>query len=145
MGQPCATVPEFRTDAGQLVVMGPAPLDYDRTCVSGQACGFGGIHGRDLSSGNTSSGNTVMVLDTCSGGYVPTRFASTGLVSSVSSTGASVSWGVVPVTAAGGEYRLCWCAGAGFSCSVQNDYYTDFGRLNLIWLSPLYQDKTCAS
>ena len=35
------------------------------------------------------------------------------------------------VTAAGGQYRLCWCA-SGFTCSVAPDFRVDFGELTVL-------------
>ena len=38
---------------------------------------------------------------------------SPGVVSMTLMSGAIASWGSTPITASGGQYRLCWCA-SGF-------------------------------
>ena len=41
-----------------------------------------------------------------------------------------MSWGSEAVTAAGGEYRLCWCAG-GFNCWSSADYLAEVGTIHV--------------
>ena len=96
------------------------------------------------------------VLETCAQGVVIPRFADVGMMWTLSSSGAVISWGVTPVTSAGGQYRLCWCGGlrAGqpwsnankrLACSTAEDFRMDAGRLTLIGAAPLAQDRTCVS
>jgi hypothetical protein len=50
------------------------------------------------------------------------------------------------VTAPGGQYRLCWCAGIHFPCSIGDDYRVDLGELVIIGPSPVSeQHRTCVS
>ena len=36
------------------------------------------------------------------------------------------------LTAAGGDYRMCWCAGAPFQCEFAEDFGVDVGRLHVV-------------
>jgi hypothetical protein len=67
-------------------------------------------------------------------------------VASVSTGGVEeTTFGDVVISTAGGEYRLCWCAGGSFKCDVQADFRTDIGALTLVGVSPLSQHRTCIS
>ena len=41
-GMSCSLQEHFRVDMGTLMLAGPAPLQQDRTCVSGQTCFMSG-------------------------------------------------------------------------------------------------------
>jgi hypothetical protein len=138
-------------DAGSLTVIGPSPLNQDRTCVSGQTCVLADITGRNL-----ASVDSFLVLDTCGEDATLPRFVTAGLVVSLQASGSLVRWVSDEVTTAGGQYRLCWCTGStppvsqawqatAWSCSVSENFRTDLGELRLIGISPLYQDRTCVS
>ena len=74
-----------------------------------------------------------MILDTCrgeEGSTVVARTATAGLLGG--KEGTAFSWGLEPLTVAGGEYRLCWCAGAPFSCVSLSDFKVDVGQLTVI-------------
>ena len=139
---------DCRTDAGGLMVLAPAPLHQQRTCVSGQTCSLG-ITGYSL-----SSVDAVMALDTCG--------ASTAVINMLAGaaelthSGATARWDSALVTAAGGIYRLCWCAGmwtdwtdgrqANIStCETPSSFTVDFGELHLLGPYPLQQPRTCVS
>merc|ERR1712100_935443 len=111
-GSPCSLVEHFRVDAGQLDFLGPSPLSQSRTCVSSRMCAFEMMTGHGL-----QSGDSFMVLDTCSTETTIPRFQRAGAVASATAAGRSVSWGNVSISAAGGEYRLCWCAANYFHCN----------------------------
>ena len=150
----CAETTDFIVDAGELWLMGVAPLLQSRTCVSGQTCWLDGPSGLGL-----SSTDLVLVLETCGTTSVPARmpmlqalqgeFNSSVNSSSVafsavaldSSLNSNLTW-VAEITAAGGQYRLCWCA-AG--CDLSTDFQVDFGGLMLLGPSPLKQSWTCIS
>jgi len=87
-------------------------------CVSGRTCALDGILGKDL-----RFGDAFLVLDTCSEvSHVP-RFIGEGVVEVVQSTGASVAWNSLSfVSAARGQYRLCWCSNWAYSCSVDDSF-----------------------
>lgn len=136
----------YRVDLGQLLLVGISPLHQSRTCVSGQTCAFGGIVGQDL-----SSANRFLVLDTCAEigvkleyGVIP-RFSTFGSVVMVTSSGQEISWGSVRITAAGGQYQLCWCEGLHFSCKTSEEFQTNVGGFTLVGISPLSQHRTCVS
>jgi hypothetical protein len=136
----CSAVDAFEFDMGQLTLIGVSPLSQDRTCVSGQVCSVDGVIGESL-----SIGDRFLILDTCGvHGAMQPRWALSGHFGSTSQSGASVSWGSTAVTAAGGQYRLCWCSGT-FLCSVGEDFRTDAGTFTLVGPSPLSQDRTCVS
>ena len=67
--------------------------------------------------------------------------------------GSAVSWGLVPWTAAGGIYRLCWCRGPGTSgyepgateCKKAEDFNAYAGTLTIQGVAPLSQHRTCVS
>ena len=150
-GHPCESVLDLKVDMGRLTIVGPAPRAQHRTCVSGQTCSVDGIVGHHL-----SADDFVMVLDTCGTGLVLHRWAGSGFANALTSSGAAASFGEVFVTAAGGEYRLCWCAGVpadvgvsaeDFSdiCSSATSFKVDVGRFTLVGASPLSQDRTCVS
>jgi hypothetical protein len=145
----CSIGENFRTDAGELTLIGVHPLMQDRTCVSGQTCFFDGLTGQHL-----SSFDQVMVLDTCGAQTVPPRFTHAGLLVSMDASGAQVTFGTTAVTAQGGQYRLCWCGGippeenntrTPLKCSIAEHFRTDAGRMTLIGVAPLTQDRTCVS
>ena len=134
----CSVASDFISDMGELILLGPSPLDQHRTCVSGQTCEFDGFLGSQL-----SSLNKVLLADTCGVGAVSVEIASLAVTLGVS---ALVSWGS-PLHIAGGVYRLCWCSGdsGGQSCYAADDFTTDVGSLTMIGVAPLQQEKTCIS
>ena len=134
----CSVASDFISDMGELILLGPSPLDQHRTCVSGQTCEFDGFLGSQL-----SSLNKVLLADTCGVGAVSVEIASLAVTLGVS---AIVSWGS-PLHIAGGVYRLCWCSGdsGGQSCYAADDFTTDVGSLTMIGVAPLQQEKTCIS
>ena len=66
-GQTCTMFEDFKVDVGELRVIGPSPLDQDRTCVAGMSCVFSGITGQHL-----QDGDLAMVLSECGKPAVPT-------------------------------------------------------------------------
>jgi len=142
----CSTAESFRTDAGQLLILGPSPLSQHRTCVSGFRCELDGLQ---FVWG--AGANLVLALDTCSTRSTLPRFANSGLFTAnfnaswPASSGAIMSLGDAAVTASGGEYRLCWCAAQSFNCAISGNFRVDMGQLTLVGIAPLYQDHTCVS
>ena len=135
----CGLSRDFATDFGRLTIVGVAPLKQSRTCVSGQPCSLQGITGQDL-----SHGDLWMAMDTCGQQNFIPRFAHAGASQKVSASGSEIAWGPIPPTAAGGQYRLCWCS-IGFACVSGEDFFTDAGSLTLLGMSPNMQDRTCIS
>lgn len=165
-GGHCSIGEHFRTDFGTLTIIGPSPLDQDKTCVAGQTCSVeSGLSGTHL-----SYTNLFAVLDTCG---VPQNFPVLRWSPDQAVTMASFT---------GGQYRLCWCVGelevmivadpslplnstirTNTSLNVQNlssvlmnttyespcrtadDYRVDFGGLLLVGATPIYNDFTCIS
>ena len=117
----------FLFDAGRLRVRGVFPLDQARTCISGQTCQINAITGLDL-----KNGDAVMALETCGVNRAIGRFAWAGLATSVAASGSTFSWGPEPITAAGGIYRLCWCAASHHGCEIPSKFVVDFGSLMLL-------------
>ena len=146
----CNTIADFTTDFGSLYLVGPRPLLQHRTCVSGLPCNLRSFEGVGL-----STGDQLLVLDTCAVGKVLPQFTAAGTVQVVTASGAQMSWGETAVTARGGVYRLCWKAGspgvANLSAIdapltsdwIATDFSVDFGSLTLIGVSPFDQDRTC--
>eukprot|EP00438_Fugacium_kawagutii_P024897 Skav220464 [mRNA] locus=scaffold3371:108233:113720:- [translate_table: standard] len=111
-----------------------------RTCISGQMCTIGGLLGNGL-----TEDDSYMLLETC--GFADALVDKVGkagvaLSSSNANSTADISW-ESPISAAGGTYRLCWCA-ADASCSSSESFRTDAGNFVLIGPS-LRQDRTCES
>ena len=57
----CTSAETYRSTVGNLALRGPAPLQQDKTCISGQVCNVEAISGFLLDV----TGDSVMVLDTC--------------------------------------------------------------------------------
>ena len=112
-------------DIGRLSIFGPRPLHQDRTCVAGQECFADGFRGHGLSSSDRWA-----VLSTCGAGLVD-GLVNAGVLSSVTASGAAISFGALVTTAGGGSYRLCWCA-AGGVCNTADHYLVDVGSFTLI-------------
>ena len=157
----------FNVDLGVLHLLGPGPLQQDRTCVSGQTCRIAGILGAGAELGS------FLVQDTCGSVGILPRFTNSGLMDSWSR--GEVSWGTVRVTAAGGLYRLCWAgqpldvlreklefnhswnftlAQLGSVAANGTDNMTrtsilgwlvDVGQFTFIGPAPLSQDFTCVA
>ena len=136
----CALVEDHITQLGYLYLIGPSPLDYDRTCVSGQTCMIDGIHGTYV-----QDHDQLLLLDTCGANTLTEALPSNSAIG-VTSSGSTQTflWAPTPVSGAGGEYRMCWCA-AGFSCSYNEQFRVDLGRLLLEGPAPQHQDRTCIS
>lgn len=121
-------VEHFGIEVGSILIVGPSSLAVTLTCVSGYTCPIGDL---DVN-------NFIAVRDTCGlvspVNGVPLNSQQTNLSSALSS-----DW-YVRTSAAGGLYRLCWCASFG-RCE---DSFTDFGSLQVLGPSPLNQDQTCA-
>jgi hypothetical protein len=145
----CSTAyQDYQVDIGELYMIGPSPVGtQDRTCVAGQTCAFDGITGHlhSMYDGNTTSQKTstlfgpdnLMVLDTCGTFSLIPRWPDDGTMADVSSrahdkttpfannslgvntqSGAAFAWRT-EITAAGGQYRLCWCAGTHVTAATQ--------------------------
>ncbi|CAE7355996.1 agaA33 [Symbiodinium natans] len=145
----CALPQDHRVDAGSVLLVGPSPLQQDRTCIAGRTCSTERIYGESL--GPTDS---LQLLATCGvpEGTIP-RFPLNGLiVSDVNSSqlpsGMAVQAGFESniVSAPGGLYRLCWCSGLTPStCVHATDFQTDLGVMTILGVSPQQQDRTCIS
>ena len=128
-------------DMGELLLLGPSPLEQHRTCVSGLPCEFDGFLGKQL-----SAQNKILLADTCGVASMPSS-----QIASLETLGVSaiVSWESLEI--AGGVYRLCWCSGDADgadgtqACHAAEDFQTDAGSLTLIGVAPLHQDRTCIS
>ena len=132
----CNSVLRYSVDVGSLSLIGPAPLQYARTCISGRLCSFDGIAGEGL-----QVGDAWQVSSSCGSTSVLSGLPFTGYTLSVSS--GSVSWGGIRMSNAGGQYKLCWCS-ASFPCALE-DFRLEVGTLDVIGPSPLSQHRTCIS
>ena len=141
--------PDFRVDVGTLHLVGPTS-GHAFTCISGRTCSVNSVEGLGL-----TNNDSYLVLDTCGVSAVVPRFSFAGSALSLSASGAAVSWGEVTVTAAGGEYRLCWCKEIAQSwhdspnnyssnCESPTNFISDVGTLLLIGVD-LEQPRTCVS
>lgn len=109
-----------------------------RTCVAGQTCLLDRLEGTHL-----DPADALWVLDTCGKGGIVPGFpggVSLSVASNATAGGASASWGAEPVSAAGGVYRLCWCAGLVASCTATGEFRVDAGALLVVGPNPSIQD-----
>ena len=141
-GQVCSTAEDFAVDMGTLDFIGPHRLDNVATCMSGSACVITSVSGNHL-----SGQDAAVLLNTC--GYSETipglnSFPREGSPGNSGLVGARLQLSANSVmTAGGGEYRLCWCAG-GFACELASHFTIDMGKLHLIG-PELDQDRTCVT
>ena len=140
----CRWAEDFDLDIGRLYVLGPRPLLQDRTCVSGTACAVQGIE----THGVLQAGS-VAILSTCGDGTDGTNLWAGMPVSftSLQEPGSSQFLANlvtdVEMTAAGGQYQLCWCGSWAGGCDWPEDFNVHFGNFLLVGVSPLQQDRTC--
>ena len=147
---PCVDADDFHVSIGILEIIGPTPLEQDRTCVSGHVCSIAGIQGEGL-----TLSDEIRIMDTCGLDWVIPRAPESGHFTLVSRSGAAVTWGTQAITAAGGIYRLCWMSGfqsaeanstvASNATKRGEEFVVDLGKLELIAPAPLQQDRTCVS
>ena len=132
------TRPDHRVDVGELHLLGPA-TEQKFTCISGRSCLLDSVLGLGL-----TVNDSYLVLDTCGIPSVIPRFSFAGQAEQISASGAIVSWHE-PVTAAAGQYRLCWCHQSNASSCNAVDFLSDVGSFSLLGVAPLTQDRTCVS
>ena len=137
---PCSVTDTSKVDIGTFSMVGLVPLEQDRTCVSGQTCILDGIVGQGL-----SGDDVIVLLDTCGMEGLLPRSSNLGIAQVISGSGASFGWPSIPMTHSGGQYRLCWCPGTHYDCSLARYARVDGGSLTLIGIGPLFQDRTCVS
>ena len=119
-GSQCSKSTDFRVDVGEMTILAPSP--WQQTCVSGQTCQLQG------------DAESIRALDACNLG------SSTDMVIS--------SGGSIVLTAAGGSYRMCWCAvlpNEPEACVESDDFVVDVGSLLVVGPAPLMQARTCIS
>jgi len=145
----CENAEEHQVVAGSLQVVGPTPLQQDRTCISGRTCLIDGLLGEGL-----QQFGSVLLLETCGTPSVLPRVVGTGHAEpQANGSWTTVSWGALPLTAAGGLYRLCWCldvanvSGTNTTaiCQSPGNFRVDLGAMTLVGVAPLWQDRTCVS
>ena len=161
-GAYCTSPIDFAAGAGRLHLLGPSPYQQHRTCISGRACPAQAVAGYGL-----SADDRVLLLETCGERSVVERFfavdtwelgqtaviqngsanatspSNASLPSSGSGTLAMLGWGSVPITTAGGRYRMCWCA-KGTRCGEPSHFRIDFAELTVIGLETRHS-YTCIS
>ena len=132
----CNSVEKFSADLGSMSLIGPAPLQYARTCISGRQCAFDGLAGEGL-----SVGDAIQILNTCGTYSAAIGVPFAGRAVTVQ-TG-TVNWGSLPISGPGGRYKLCWCS-SNFKCGPE-ELRLEIGTLDVIGPRPLSQDRTCIS
>jgi hypothetical protein len=134
-GYECSTPDAFGLDVGQITVVGPylncsmnlfgysGCADQNRDVIGGTPFAFQGILGVGL-----QVGDRFMVLDSCGTGPGAAGFPSSSISDAATLAGSQFQWGLgtTPITAVGGQYRLCWCQ-AGRSCTVSQNFVVDVG------------------
>ena len=142
----CLRSSHFEVDAGGLLLVGPVPLEQDRTCISGQTCVLESL----LGVGWTAS-DVIAIHSTCGDLHdegVPARFFQESPRLSETAGGSwTASWDSVRSSAAGGQYRLCWHAGAelnGTVVAADGEGWIDMGAFTLVGPST-DASRTCLS
>ena len=156
----CSSAEDFTVDAGNLFIVGPAPLQQHRTCIAGLSCSVDGITGFGL-----DSEDTYLLRDSCQALTAPpdglpdaglATLATLATMSAVDgSSSGTVQWGAADrqLTAQGGVYALCWCAAlpeaasnrSNKSACSQTASFVQFGSLTLVGPKPRDQSRTCYS
>ena len=151
-GQRCSTQDDFNLDVGSLSILGPSPLQQDRTCVAGRECEIDSITGFGL-----DNDARMMIMDTCGGEVYLRGLPENGRFQVITASGSTGSWGPVSLSSAGGQYRLCWCgplqspiswnASSGFASSAceVSDFTLDMGAFHILGPVPHSQSWTCIS
>ena len=134
----CSLLTSFQIDVGELTLTGPAPLEQDRTCVSGHTCAFHSISGIGF-----RGDEQFLVLDTCGINNYVHGFPGAGFAENWTVDG-RLEWGAEIVTSSGGNYRLCACMKGTADCNFAQEYDLDIGALSLIGPEH-FQDRTCIS
>lgn len=113
-------------------------LRAPRTCISGRDCELRGLLGQHL-----SAADRLAVLSTCGGegGALP---HAAGPVALAPADSGAASAALAALTAAGGEYRLCWCGGGARPCAEAGDFKVDLGAFHVVGVAPLAQDTSVA-
>eukprot|EP00438_Fugacium_kawagutii_P036307 Skav212391 [mRNA] locus=scaffold673:88105:90723:- [translate_table: standard] len=142
----CVSGEDFHVDAGTLTLLGMSPSSQHRTCFSGRICALKGFQGTFHES-EVARRSSLLALDTCGIPSAVPRFSSSGTLTQdldEGGEGATSYRTEVAITAAGGQYRLCWCSGEGL-CNVSEQHKVDIGALFVIGPWPLSQEWTCIS
>lgn len=126
----CSTAEDYQTDLGALHLVGPfghtSAGHRTFTCFTGQVCDASGVSGLYL-----SENDAYAVHDTCGEQLVP-RFPEYGRSVSTGRNGATISWGSVAISSAGGAL-----AEAG----PRSSHFTQLLH-HVLKLFPLVQTKT---
>ena len=136
----CKIPSNFVVDFGSLTLLGSEPkyLRYSRTCVSGTTCRLHQIEGQEL-----PMGSQLLILDSCGAASQVPRIPAIPIPADDSNyTFTSLELGFL--TAAAGEYRLCWCGGQN-GCVGAEQFQFDAGSFTLLGPRPLEQHRTCVS
>ncbi|CAK9087977.1 unnamed protein product [Durusdinium trenchii] len=137
----CSTAEDYQTDLGALHLVGPfghtSAGHRTFTCFTGQVCDASGVSGLYL-----SENDAYAVHDTCGEQLVP-RFPEYGRSVSTGRNGATISWGSVAISSAGGLYRLCWCG--ALDCGSLKSFTVEVGVLWVVGPSSLSLSRTCVS
>ena len=131
---PCEKATHFKVDAGQLLLLGPTPLQQQMTCVSGQSC-IVQLSSSTMTATEMSMHTNVYLHDAC--------LATTPVSAAAPIAGPLQQSAPVVLTAAGGVYRMCWCSTLHGNTCAPSDYIVDAGQLLLIGPSPHAQTRTC--
>lgn len=85
----------------------------------------------------------VAILETCGTAAVPGGYPDEGALQRISlaRNGTGNGTAALPLSAASGTYRMCWCAGL---CSTRTDFAVDFGAM-LVVGGPTHREHTCVS
>ena len=106
----CSHSGHFEVDTGSLFLVGPRPLEQDRTCITGQTCVLASLIGIGW-----SDADFVAIHSTCGrlqAEGVPERFMQERpRLADMTGGHWLASWDAARSSAAGGQYRLCWQAG----------------------------------
>ena len=128
----CSQSGHFEVDAGGLFLVGPRPLEQDRTCITGQTCVLESLIGVGW-----SDADIVAIRSTCGSSQaeaVVERFMQeTPRLADMTGGNWLASWDAARSSAAGGQYRLCWQAGLQLNGTESvAESWIDMGSFTLI-------------
>ena len=147
-GATCNKAEQYKVDVGLFMLIGPAAESTEsiRTCFSGQTCSMTTPFGTML-----SGADSYMILATCGASGIIDGLPDAGFLSLIPAAEdnstcvggeCKLTFGTTVVTAAGGQYRLCWCA-AGRACHAEEDFKVTVGGFELIGPFKMTPGRTC--
>lgn len=138
----CLTPADFDVDFGKLHLIGPQ-ASQAFTCVSGRTCVLKGVsYAAGYTEYTEMSRDSLLVLDSC--GHSPST-KQLPPIPAFEVEPFAFSWGNLPLTMPGGDFRLCWCSSRSSGeyesnatgeyesfCQRADQFVVDLGHLHIV-------------